>query len=110
MDEMSYTDVCDSVRVSYNYNNYYEEYRKNRTLTQQEKALMDEVCDAARKGNGTVIDIDCGDGSLYDVYLYTNGCNLIGVDISELQIDAARRNLPNCRFIRTIGFMLIAIV
>lgn len=60
MDEMSYTDVYDSVRVSYNCNSYYEEYRKNRTLTQQEKALMDEVCDAVRKGNGTVIDIGCG--------------------------------------------------
>lgn len=100
MDEMSYTDVYDSVRVSYNCNSYYEEYRKNRTLTQQEKALMDEVCNAARKGNGTVIDIGCGDGSLYDSYLYANGCNLIGVDISELQIDAASRNLPDCSFIR----------
>ena len=48
--------------------------------------------------NRNVLDIGCGDGSLYDTYL-ANHCNIFGIDICEEQIRAARRNVPTGVFV-----------
>jgi cyclopropane fatty-acyl-phospholipid synthase-like methyltransferase len=49
--------------------------------------------------NGSVIlDIGCGNGLLNTVYL-TQDYTVIGIDISEKQINEAKKNVPDARFI-----------
>ncbi|MCL5011094.1 MAG: class I SAM-dependent methyltransferase [Patescibacteria group bacterium] len=50
------------------------------------------------KENSTVLDIGCGAGVPVDKYLIEKGCKVIGIDISDKQIDLARKNLPQGNF------------
>lgn len=46
----------------------------------------------------TVLDIGCGSGKPIDAYLTSQGCRVIGIDISEEQIKLARTNVPSAEY------------
>ncbi|MCK5046639.1 MAG: class I SAM-dependent methyltransferase [Candidatus Heimdallarchaeota archaeon] len=49
------------------------------------------------KEKGKVLDIGCGVGLPYTKYL-SDYFEVIGIDISEMQIDRAKKNVPNAQF------------
>lgn len=46
----------------------------------------------------TILDIGCGAGVPIDKFFIEKGHNIIGIDISEKQIDLAKKNLPIGQF------------
>lgn len=47
---------------------------------------------------GTVLDIGCGPGIPVDKYLIDNGYKVIGLDISESQIELAKKHVPEATY------------
>ncbi|KKR09586.1 MAG: hypothetical protein A3D24_04580 [Candidatus Blackburnbacteria bacterium RIFCSPHIGHO2_02_FULL_39_13] len=58
---------------------------------------MDRLSEQLAPGS-TVLDIGCGAGIPVDKYLEGHSYKVIGLDISEKQIELARKNLPNQSF------------
>lgn len=88
------------IEKAYNSNTYYEEYRKDRKLTDCERTLLKQFVSELPRPGKQVLDIGCGDADLYDSYLrYRCGCDITGVDISARQIRKATDRLKNCHFI-----------
>lgn len=50
------------------------------------------------KPNSTILDVGCGAGKPIDDYLISNGMKVIGIDISEAQIELARSNVPEATY------------
>ena len=50
------------------------------------------------KPGALILDIGCGAGVPVDKYLFDKGFKITGMDISEKQIELAKKNLPNCSF------------
>jgi cyclopropane fatty-acyl-phospholipid synthase-like methyltransferase len=48
--------------------------------------------------NQLVLDVGCGAGTPIDSYLIARGHRVIGLDISDKQIDLAKKNVPNGTF------------
>ena len=44
------------------------------------------------------MDLGCGSANTYDRYIIEQGCNLVGVDFSLVQIERARKNCPQAIF------------
>ncbi|MEV6560813.1 class I SAM-dependent methyltransferase [Nocardia sp. NPDC051756] len=63
-------------------------------------AWLTELCDHVPEG-GTVLDLGCGSGLPVARALTTAGRRVVGVDISDGQIDRARRLVPAAEFIRS---------
>lgn len=93
------SEIYKIIADSYNRNNYYEKYRRDRTLTVAEEWVLDAFMHDMPEEHPKVLDVGCGDARLYDEYLYNKGCCITGIDISEEQIKRARKNLPACNFI-----------
>lgn len=53
---------------------------------------------ALLKPNSTILDIGCGAGLPIDQYFIDHGHKVIGIDISEKQIDLAKNNIPQGEF------------
>lgn len=63
-------------------------------------AWLAELCDQVPV-DGVVLDLGCGSGVPVARALAATGRRVIGVDISERQIDRARRLVPEAEFIRS---------
>lgn len=50
------------------------------------------------KPNSTILDIGCGAGVPIDRFLISKGFQVKGIDISEKQIELARRNVPEADY------------
>jgi cyclopropane fatty-acyl-phospholipid synthase-like methyltransferase len=72
-------------------------YAHSRDRFQSESHLEGLVRLLAR--GSRVLDLGCGSGKPIDSYLIARGCDLTGVDISEEQIQLARKALPTGTFI-----------
>ena len=90
-----------SVVRSYALNNY-SEMRESRKLSEHEVEVLDKFLNIAKRNvsRPNVLDIGCGDARLYDVYLSEHGVAITGIDISEEQIQRAKRNLPYATFVK----------
>ncbi|MGH2585202.1 MAG: class I SAM-dependent methyltransferase [Dehalococcoidia bacterium] len=53
---------------------------------------------ARLRSGATVLDIGCGAGMPVDRYLVNQGCRVLGVDLSEKQIELARANVPEAAY------------
>jgi cyclopropane fatty-acyl-phospholipid synthase-like methyltransferase len=61
------------------------------------RRYLDRFLDHVAAGRA-VLDLGCGAGLPIDEYLIANGRRVIGLDISEKQIELAWRNVPEGRF------------
>lgn len=68
------------------------EYSK-KYLRAGEKYVIEKYMPA----DSSVLDLGCGAGRT-TIYIFENGCNVIGVDISDSLIDQARKNFPEIDF------------
>lgn len=85
------------VRDSYNRNSYNDKYRSEPKITDQEDLFIRKVV----KSGTQVLDIGCGSGAPYDTFMYSLGARVTGIDISECQIDRARKSCPYNEYLVT---------
>lgn len=89
------------VEKGYDAIDYSKCYRKKDDIDEYpfEKENIDGMIESLRPG-GKILDLGCGPGVPFDRYLVERGFALTGVDISGKQIEEAKRNVPDARFIR----------
>lgn len=78
--------------VRQGYNKVADEYLKQRDQFTNNKYL-DKLAELLPK-SATVLDVGCGAGVPIDSYLINKGYKVIGIDISEKQIELAKKNNP----------------
>src|SRR5258708_34108797 len=88
--------INDSVREGYN--KVADEYLKNRRDFTY-KQYLNKLIEVLPKG-ATVLDIGCGSGVPIDSYLIENGYKVIGIDISDRQIELAKEHNPDGQYER----------
>ncbi len=76
-------------KVAENYSSQRDQFKNNKYLDELVKLL---------KPGSTILDIGCGAGVPIDKYLIEKGFKVKGIDISENQIELAKRNLPKGDF------------
>lgn len=82
--------------VKQGYNKAAENYSQQRDQFQNNKYL-EKLIELLKPG-ATVLDIGCGAGVPIDRVLTDKGFRVIGIDISEKQIELAKRNTPKASF------------
>lgn len=83
-------------QVKDSYNKVADNYSKNRDLFKNDKYL--EMLAKDLTPGSTILDLGCGAGIPVDKYFIDRGFRIIGLDISERQIELARQNLPEGEF------------
>jgi cyclopropane fatty-acyl-phospholipid synthase-like methyltransferase len=78
------------------YNKLAENYLSTRDQFKNIKYL--EKFNKLLKPASLILDIGCGAGAPVDKYFLERGHKVIGLDISEKQIELAKKNLPNGEF------------
>lgn len=93
------------VKENYATGEYNKTYRNHgRELTDGEcHVIACFAIDMCRLAGDTrrprVLDIGCGDGALYDGFMDSLGIDVTGVDISRRQIEEAKKNCPNAKYL-----------
>jgi cyclopropane fatty-acyl-phospholipid synthase-like methyltransferase len=82
--------------VKKGYNEIAKRYSMQRDRYKNNKYL-DRLIVLLKPG-ASILDIGCGAGIPIDKYLFDKGFGITGIDISEKQIELARKNLPTCNF------------
>jgi cyclopropane fatty-acyl-phospholipid synthase-like methyltransferase len=82
--------------VKQQYNKLAENYSAGRDIYKNDKYL--EKLNSLLASNSTILDIGCGAGVPVDKYLLDHGHKVVGLDISEKQIELATKNLPHGEF------------
>jgi cyclopropane fatty-acyl-phospholipid synthase-like methyltransferase len=83
-------------QVKDSYNKVADNYSKNRDLFKNDKYL--EMLAKDLTPGSTILDLGCGAGIPVDKYFIDRGFKIIGLDISDRQIELARQNLPEGEF------------
>lgn len=77
---------------------YWDEYTKNQR--QACENLMEKLLSFIPTKSGTILDVACGKGATTAYLLkYYPPENVIGINISEKQLETARANAPRCTFL-----------
>ena len=82
--------------VKQGYNLAADNYAVGRDMFKNSKYL--DIFDEKIKPGSIILDIGCGNGNPVDKYLSDHGHSIIGIDISEKQIELAKKNFPNQTF------------
>lgn len=82
--------------VKNSYNQIAEKYLQDRDQFKNIKYLEKFI--SLLKTGSKILDIGCGAGKPVDEYLVKKGFKVIGIDISEKQIELARQNVPKATF------------
>jgi cyclopropane fatty-acyl-phospholipid synthase-like methyltransferase len=82
--------------VKQQYNKLADNYLAGRDQFKNNKYL--EKLNTLLEPNSTILDVGCGAGIPIDKWLIEQGHNVIGVDISERQIELAKENIPQGGF------------
>jgi len=80
------------------YNKVAHEYLRQRDNFKNNK-YIDKLISLLPK-NATILDLGCGAGIPIDSYLIKHGYKIIGIDISDKQIELAKENVPEGKFER----------
>lgn len=86
----------DNKFVRRGYNQAAGNYLKGRDQFKNDKYL--QKLSQLLKPKSTILDIGCGAGIPIDSFLIDKGHQVIGIDISEKQIELAKNNVPEGRF------------
>jgi len=83
------------VKAGYNVaaKNYSSEFRDQFKNEKHLAGLIEAV-----KPNSTILDVGCGAGKPIDNYLISKGMKVIGLDISEAQIELAKSSVPEAKY------------
>ncbi len=84
----------DLVRESYN--KVAENYSSNRNQFSNDKYLEQLVSNL--QPGSTILDLGCSSGVPVDKFLLDRGFKVIGIDISDKQIELAQKNLTHAKF------------
>ena len=95
---MTKNEMRNLVKNGYNKGSYHEYYRKNRDLNNLEKSYFDKLLGLIHD-NSQILDLGCGSGIPFDLYLADNNHHVTGIDISEKQIRLAEKLVPQCSYI-----------
>lgn len=94
----------DKVREGYEAGDYESEYREDREIRDIELKFFDEIFELS---NGEeVLDLGCGTGAPFDLFLSEKDYSITGVDLAENHVQKARENIPEGHFIREDFFNL----
>jgi len=88
-------DFKDTVKAGYN--KIADRYLATRTRDSEDVRLLDELISRLSKG-GKVLDAGCGAGIPISQIL-SERFEVTGVDFSEAQIELAKKNIPNAKFL-----------
>ncbi len=88
------------VKKGYEEGDYYKFYRLKDSIDEYptEKRNIDKLIDMLPDG-GNILDLGCGSGVPFDLYLVQRGFRVTGVDFVQKHIDTARREVPEAIFI-----------
>lgn len=86
------------VKNGYENGDYTGHFRVNSSPNNLEKKYLDILSRSLPKSTN-VLDLGCGIGIPFDKYLVEKGFNLTGIDFASNHIKAAKKNVPNARFI-----------
>ncbi len=92
---MTITNMRQLVRDGYN--QCADDYSSARDRFKN-RGYLDDL-DARLTAGSRVLDIGCGAGVPIDAYLISKGHRLTGMDVSERQVELARENVPQGRFL-----------
>ena len=87
----------------YNNNNYFDEYR-SRSLTEHEMQTISKFVKYSSKRHPRLLDLGCGNGTVFDTFMVSLGVELVGVDLVKKHIEHAKSILPESVFV-TSDFM-----
>lgn len=82
--------------VKNQYNKLAENYLAGRDQFKNDKYL--EKLNSVLPPKSHILDIGCGAGIPVDRYFVENGHNITGIDISDKQIELAKKNVPQGNF------------
>ena len=80
------------------YNKVALAYQNERHENLEEMKILPEFTSRVTKG-GKILDVGCGGGLPFTKYL-SEQFDVIGIDISDKQIEIAKKNVPKAQFIR----------
>ena len=83
--------------IRHAYDGVAEAYLRARRHDQHDLPFVDLLADQIQPG-GRVLDVGCGAGLPIAAHLVSRGLGVIGIDISEVQVALARRNVPEAEF------------
>ena len=83
--------------VKQGYNKAAERYLENRDRFKNNKHL--EKLNTLLRPGSIILDIGCGAGKPIDKFFIDRGHKVIGIDVSEKQIELAKRNVPQARYV-----------
>ncbi len=86
----------DQVRISYN--TIAERYAQTRKQFSKSNNFHLELLNTYLKSGSTVLDLGCGSGFPVSAFFANKGHKVIGLDISEKQIELAKSNVPDGQF------------
>jgi cyclopropane fatty-acyl-phospholipid synthase-like methyltransferase len=84
--------------VRQGYNKIADNYLDKRDVFKNRKYL-DKLIELLPTGS-TILDIGCGAGTPIDSYLVSKGFKIVGIDISERQIELAKKHVPKGNYER----------
>jgi SAM-dependent methyltransferase len=68
-------------------------------LNSDYREMVEAFCETVTDG-GHIVDMGCGSGVPYDRFLVEHGFDVTGVDVTETNITAARKNVPDAQYIQ----------
>lgn len=93
------TEMHTLVKNSYDSNDYNDVYRKKNSISEFEIGCLQLFLQNMRHLQPQVLDIGCGSGYPYDLFLVENKCCITGIDISQKQIKSAKQNIKSGQYI-----------
>lgn len=85
------------LRVKSSYNKIAQRYTSNRDKEKNNQYL--NQFNKLIETNSTILDLGCGSGKPIAEFFLNKDHNVIGLDISEKQIELAKRNFPKGEFV-----------
>lgn len=98
---MEKSEFYNAIRDSYEVNNYPKGSHDGRELKTYERKRFDEFVGKVKLLSRNVLDIGCGDGSMYVQYLLSSDLRYTGIDTCERLLRTARKYFKKAKFKRT---------